>query len=52
MANNVIKCEGNTYIRRLEKYHYMHDIHFQGLTNPYKDAGMQETAINRLADSD
>ena len=40
------------YIRRLEKYLFMHDLHFQGLTNPHKDAGMEETAINRLADSD
>ena len=40
------------HIRRLEKYLFMHDLHFQGLTNPQKDAGMEETAINRLADSD
>ena len=40
------------HVRRLEKYRYMHDLHFQGVTNPHKDAGMEETAINRLADSD
>ena len=26
--------------RRLEKYLYMHDLHFPGLTNPRNDAGM------------
>ena len=40
------------HITRLEKYLYMHDLHFQGLTNPHNDAGMEETANNRLADSD
>ena len=40
------------HIRRLEKYLYMHDLHFQGLTNPHNVAGMEETANNRLADSD
>ena len=28
------------HIRRLEKYLYMHDLHFPGLTNPRDDADM------------
>ena len=38
--------------RGLERYFYTHDLHFQGLTNPHNVAGMEETANNRLADSD
>ena len=51
MANSVINYEGSTY-KKVGKVPLYARSTLPGLTNPYKDAGMLDTAINRLADSD
>ena len=37
IVSSIIKI---AHIRRLEKYLYMHDLNFPGLTSPRNDAGM------------